>query len=117
MQFLTVILIQVNHDEEQDKISDGFVELSRMTGEHIYTFEYETAISAAKSYVENTKLYNSEIVNVSGGELNYITEYDYIDHVVNIKPVWIFIKESLFNDRKPFYDSIIIDALTGNKYE
>ena len=78
---------------------------------------YETAISAAKSYVENTKLYNSEIVNVSGGELNYITEYDYIDHVVNIKPVWIFIKESLFNDRKPFYDSIIIDALTGNKYE
>ena len=44
-------------------------------------------------------------------------KYDYIDHVVNIKPVWIFIKESLFNDRKPFYDSIIIDALTGNKYE
>ena len=41
MQFLAVILIQVNHDEEQDKISDGFVELSRMTGEHIYTFEYE----------------------------------------------------------------------------
>ena len=26
MQFLTVILIQVNHDEEQDKISNGFVE-------------------------------------------------------------------------------------------
>ena len=28
MQFLAVILIQVNHDEEQDKISDRFVELS-----------------------------------------------------------------------------------------
>ena len=41
MQFLTVILIQVNHDEEQDKISNGFVELSRMTGLHIYTLENE----------------------------------------------------------------------------
>ena len=41
MQFLAVILIQVNHDEEQDKISDRFVELSRMTGLHIYPFENE----------------------------------------------------------------------------
>ena len=32
MQFLTVILIQVNHDEEQDKIGDSFVKLSRMAG-------------------------------------------------------------------------------------
>ncbi len=33
VQFLAVILIQVNHDEEQDKISDGFVELPRMAGD------------------------------------------------------------------------------------
>ena len=37
VQFLAVILIQVNHDEEQDKISDRFVELSRVTGLHIFS--------------------------------------------------------------------------------
>ena len=48
MQFLAVILIQVNHDEEQDKISDRFVELSRMTGLHIYPFENDGRVSGGK---------------------------------------------------------------------
>ena len=41
MQFLAVILIKIDHDEEQDQISYRFIELSRMTGKHIYPFEYE----------------------------------------------------------------------------
>ena len=42
MQFLAVILIKIDHDEEQDQISYRFIELSRMTGKHIYPFEYES---------------------------------------------------------------------------
>ena len=41
MQFLAVILIKIDHDEEQDQISYRFIELSRMAGEHVYPFEYE----------------------------------------------------------------------------
>ena len=36
VQFLAVILIQVNHDEEQDKISDGFVEPVSYTHLDVY---------------------------------------------------------------------------------
>ena len=41
MQLLAVILIQENHQQEENEVGDCFVKLCRMPGKHIYPFEYK----------------------------------------------------------------------------
>lgn len=86
-------------------------------GNNVNVCPFIEAAASVKNHIENLYSENNEQITVNGGELNYISEVDYNKNTISLKPVWIFTKESKFEDNTPYFEPIIIDAANAQLYD
>ena len=82
MQLLAVILIQENHQQEENEVGDCFVKLCRMPGKHIYPFEYKCPRHIGR-FADNFRIHQIGKADEAGADRSCYGNHVQYVHIVH----------------------------------